>query len=234
VAARLGIATVLVPPDAGLLSAVGLGAAVVERFAQRQVLRPLDELDDELPRLLAELAAEARSAVLAELTDGAGGGGGGEGGDGRVEVRRRILHLRFVGQEATESVETDAAAEPAAVRAAFADAYRRRYGYLPEARPLELESVRVVASVASGREPAAAEIPEAAQPPPAGERRAYLDGAWRPLPVHLRRDLAPGARLAGPALVYEEHGATVVEPGWSLAVDAAGSLVLTAGSGSAG
>ncbi len=52
VAELLGIGDVLLPADAGLLSAVGLGHAVVERFAQREVLRPLDEIDG----LLIELA----------------------------------------------------------------------------------------------------------------------------------------------------------------------------------
>ena len=45
VADRLGITTVMVPPDAGLLSALGLRDAVLERFASEQVLGRLDELD---------------------------------------------------------------------------------------------------------------------------------------------------------------------------------------------
>src|SRR5262249_1831168 len=45
VADRLGISTVLIPPDAGLLSALGLGHAVLERFAEEQVLRPLAEVE---------------------------------------------------------------------------------------------------------------------------------------------------------------------------------------------
>jgi len=41
VAELLGMEEVILPGDAGLLSAVGLGHAVIERFAQREVLRPL-------------------------------------------------------------------------------------------------------------------------------------------------------------------------------------------------
>src|SRR5690606_13485144 len=42
-----------------------------------------------------------------------------------------------------------------------------------------------------------------------------------------RSSLAPGTRIDGPALVTEAHGATVVDEGWSLAVQANGSLVLS-------
>ena len=60
VAELLGIASVLVPADAGLLSALGLGAAVVERFAQRQVLEPLDRVKGErIAGWLDELGREA-------------------------------------------------------------------------------------------------------------------------------------------------------------------------------
>ena len=50
---------ILLPADAGLLSALGLGHAVVERFAQREVLRPLDEVSDRLEGWMEELAREA-------------------------------------------------------------------------------------------------------------------------------------------------------------------------------
>src|SRR5205807_9903424 len=65
VAARLGIDTVLVPADAGLLSALGLGAAVVERFAQRQVLMPLAAAAERLDGWCEELGREAAAAVAA-------------------------------------------------------------------------------------------------------------------------------------------------------------------------
>ncbi len=234
VAGRLGVATVLVPPDAGLLSALGLGHAVVERFAQRQVLVPLEELGSAgLGDLLAELADEATAEVRRE----GGGAVDGEGGDtesgdteSAVEVRRRILHLRFTGQESTLAVDLEPAAEVSAgsVRAAFADAYRDRFGYLPEDRELEVESARVVASTRPAAEARPPQRPEPFAAEPAARRQARFAGASHGAAVFERPDLAPGARFAGPALVYEAHGATVVEPGWSGEVDPSGSLVLTA------
>jgi 5-oxoprolinase (ATP-hydrolysing) len=212
VAELLGIATVLVPADAGLLSALGLGAAVVERFAQRQVLAPLAAAEESLPALLAELEAEAAAAVAAEGVAAA-----------EIVVARRLLQLRFVGQDATVAVEQDPAVP---VADAFAAAYRALFGYAPEGRPVELESVHVAAASRAGE-------PEIPPPPahwfdaePTAHRRAWF-GGWREVPAYDRERLAPGARFAGPALVFEAHATTVVPAGWAGLVDGAGGLLLT-------
>ncbi|HEV3051969.1 MAG TPA: hydantoinase/oxoprolinase family protein, partial [Longimicrobium sp.] len=66
VASRLGIGTVIVPTDAGLLSALGIGHAPLERFAERQVLRRLDEVEDEIAATFDALSTEAADAVARE------------------------------------------------------------------------------------------------------------------------------------------------------------------------
>ncbi|HEX2165434.1 MAG TPA: hydantoinase/oxoprolinase family protein, partial [Thermoanaerobaculia bacterium] len=212
VAGLLGIATVLVPPDAGLLSALGLGAAVIERFGERQVLAPLAEVEERVPGWLDELGRRALAAVAAEGVP-----------PREIELRRRLVHLRFAGQESTLTVEPDGVTPLADL---FAAAHRRRYGYLPEARPVEVESLRVIAS--SRPEPLAAPAP--LPPPvavmPAGRRRAWFPGGWREAPVHDRAALPAGAVFESPAFVDEAHGATVVPPGWRGRVDGAGGLVL--------
>ncbi|HVS02575.1 MAG TPA: hydantoinase/oxoprolinase family protein [Thermoanaerobaculia bacterium] len=210
----LGIAAVVVPRDAGLLSAAGLGAARLERFAVRQVLRPLAEVEASVAGWLQELAAEARRQVAAD-------------GGGEAEVRRTLLELRFAGQETALEVEPESGES---LEGAFRRRYRELYGYLPEARPLELVALRVVASArAAGvqrEEPAAAYRPR-----PAGQRRAWLGGEWVAARCFEREDLLPGATFDGPALVAEAHAATVIEPGWRASVDGAGALVLRASRG---
>ena len=56
VAELLGMEEVILPGDAGLLSAMGLGHAVIERFAQREVLRPLEGIGSRIEGWLKELA----------------------------------------------------------------------------------------------------------------------------------------------------------------------------------
>ena len=212
----LGISSVVVPADAGLLSAVGLGAAVVERFAQRQVLEPLSTVAPRLAGMLDDLAREARRTVEAEGVD-----------PESVEARRRLLHLRLAGQESTLSVERpDGAGSEEEIIAAFAAAYRQLYGYPPPERPLEVESVRVVASSRSERAPEPDAAPPRRPADALGRRSVLFAGRWRETPVYDRGDLGPGDSLDGPALVFERHAATVVTPGWGASIDGAGNLLL--------
>jgi 5-oxoprolinase (ATP-hydrolysing) len=212
VAALLGMDTVLVPADAGLLSALGLGAAVVERFAQRQVLAPLAGVAGQLDAWCEELGREAAAAVAAEGVPPA-----------EVRVRRRIVALRFAGQESTLPVDYQ---EAAALAPAFAAAYRDVYGYEPEGRAIEVESLRVVASSGPAAEPGGDD-----DAPPAAAagftlRRAFIGGVWREVPTYERSGLAAGAAFHGPALVLEDHTATVVDAGWTCRRDEAAGLVL--------
>jgi 5-oxoprolinase (ATP-hydrolysing) len=221
VAALLGIERVLVPLDAGLLSAAGLAAAAVERFAQRQVLRPLAEAAPWLAGWIAELAREAAAAVAAEGVP-----------EGEIAVRRRLLDLRFAGQEGTIAVpyqEEEEGGEGSAgtpSERAFAAAYRELYGYLPAERPIELVALRVAASSRPPEIVPSAPLAAAFAAVPAGRRRACFAGRWREVPVYERETLAPGAAFAGPALVFEAHSATVVAEGWRGMVDGAGALAL--------
>jgi N-methylhydantoinase A/oxoprolinase/acetone carboxylase beta subunit len=57
-------------------------------------------------------------------------------------------------------------------------------------------------------------------------QRAFMAGAWREVPAYERSALAAGAGFPGPALVVEDHTATVVDAGWTCSVDQAAALVL--------
>jgi 5-oxoprolinase (ATP-hydrolysing) len=213
VASRLGIRRVLVPEDAGLLSAAGLAAAVVERFGERQVLLPVAEVREQIGPWIEELGRTAAAAVAEEGVPAA-----------EIEVRRRLLDLRFAGQEGTIAVELQ---EGVPVEEAFAAAYRTLYGYTPEGRPVELVALRAIASSRLAPLAATASGPAEASPAtPSGHRRACFSGCFREVPVYERAGLSPGATFVGPALVFERHSATVVAEGWEGRVDGVGALVL--------
>ncbi len=212
VAELLDIVTVAVPPDAGLLSALGLGVARLERVASRQLLRRLDDVDAELPALFAELAGEATAQVVAQ----------GARAD-EVAVERRLAELRFVGQESTLEVGWEGGASLADY---FAVRYRELFGYLPEARPIEVVALRTAAAARPRLDPIPLAPPRRQTPTPAAKRRVWLGGRWRRVGVYDREALPPGTALDGPALVLERHSATLVAPGWRLEVDGAAALVL--------
>jgi 5-oxoprolinase (ATP-hydrolysing) len=54
----------------------------------------------------------------------------------------------------------------------------------------------------------------------------YVGGRWEDVPLARRRDLAPGCRMDGPALIVEDFATTVVEPGWRAEVTGRGDLLL--------
>ena len=127
VAEKLGVERVLVPADAGLLSAWGLERARRQEQRVKQVLQPLEDCDD-LADLWRELAADAGVSI-----DGAG--------------FRWIADLRLVGQDSVLTVEApDAEAPMEQLARAFTGEYHTLYGYPPPAnRALELVALRVVA-----------------------------------------------------------------------------------------
>jgi 5-oxoprolinase (ATP-hydrolysing) len=213
----LGIAVVLVPREASLLSAAGLAAARIERFAERQVLEPLTEVADRIPQMVAQLSAQAAEAVAAE----------GVPLEEVVPSLRRVT-LRLAGQDATLAVDYGTGVDLAAT---FAESYRDHYGYAAPAREVEVEGLQVaMASRQAGGEPEA----RAARRRPAQATemaRAWCGGRWRELPLWERARLEIGTRAAGPGLVVEEHTATWVAAGWHLEIDAVGALRLSRGGG---
>ncbi|CAN5910745.1 hydantoinase B/oxoprolinase family protein [soil metagenome] len=205
VARLLGMHRILIPYDAGLLSAYGMGQALMQRFAMRQVLHPLAEVQDQVAGLLEELEQEA-SRQLAE-----------EGyGLDRTEVLHRLLYLRFRGQDAALEIELQPGL---AVEAAFEEKYRALYGHWAEGQVIELESVKVVVSTTSPPSPAVQAEPAAYAPAPDGTIRTYLNGEWRPIPLFRWENLRPGASFPGPALVISATSTTVVEAAWELVLD---------------
>jgi 5-oxoprolinase (ATP-hydrolysing) len=55
----------------------------------------------------------------------------------------------------------------------------------------------------------------------------YVAGAQADVPLVRRRDLRPGQRVDGPALIAEDYATTVTEPGWRAELTDAGDLLLT-------
>jgi 5-oxoprolinase (ATP-hydrolysing) len=211
IADRLDMRTVILPADASLLSAHGLADAVIERFAQHQVLAPLDQIGDRLEMWLDELASDASREVAEEGIE-----------PDRIVIRRRLAHLRLVGQETSLTVEI---ADPRDLREHFASRYRAMYGHEPPERPIEVESLRVVASADAEVPLPATQHVDTSWPRAARTIRMRLDDDWRGVPAFERNELAIGATVNGPSAIFERHSAFVIERGWRATVNHAGAIV---------
>ncbi|HEU4422899.1 MAG TPA: hydantoinase/oxoprolinase family protein, partial [Pilimelia sp.] len=213
VADSLGIRTVLVPPLAGVLSALGIGLADTTAMREQSVEARLSPVI--MPRLIEVadgLAAAARAELLDEDVPAA-----------RIRVSRRV-HLRYDGTDTAVPVDL---ADLSAMVAAFEASYRRTYSFLMD-RPLIAEAVSVEA-VGLTEQPDLSDLGSPGDPP--GEPdvatvRLYTGGRWREVPIYQREHLRPGAALRGPAIVAEANATTVVEDGWRAAVTPYGHLLL--------
>jgi 5-oxoprolinase (ATP-hydrolysing) len=220
VATRLGIRTVLLPADGSLLSAAGLRDAAIERIAGRQALLDADAERPAIVELIRQLAAEAHAGVAEEGVAAH-----------EIDIARVIASLRLRGQDATLQIDGPSVEH---WRAAFDAAFRATFGHAPDDRPLEVESIRVVArqrldSTTSRRtHQASSNRPALPAHPAASDTRRMIFGATPHDAVVLdRRALAPGDTILGPALILDRGTSMVVAPGWRASTDAAGAVLLT-------
>jgi N-methylhydantoinase A/oxoprolinase/acetone carboxylase beta subunit len=116
----IGMAAVIVPPRAGVLSAVGLLCAPMQHDVVRSWPTPAEH--DGLDDALVALSMQASAAV---------------GGGAHVDVS---VDCRYVGQSHELTVPTVDA---------FADEHRRRNGYARPGAPIEVVALRATATVAA-------------------------------------------------------------------------------------
>ncbi|MEZ4442592.1 MAG: hydantoinase B/oxoprolinase family protein [Polyangiaceae bacterium] len=216
---RLGIEEAILHPFAGVLSAWGMGAAELGWHGQAA-----PGSDGRCPRLDE---ATARSEVLDRLE---AEGRAALARDG-VETSRaeRLLELRYRGTETSLVVPDD---EDEVVRRAFEAAHEARFGYARPGHPIEVVSCRVLASGGGAEVPEPRVLP-GPLPAPLRLGRVFVwppgqveDGRWVEAPIYARDQLPAEAVVEGPALVVEDTGTVVVEPGDRLSLDGAGRLWL--------
>ncbi len=205
VADSLGIRTVLVPPMAGVLSALGIGLADTTAMREQSVEQSLSTASR-----LTEVADALEATTRAELADQ---------GVERVRVARRA-HLRYDGTDTAVPVEL---ADPPAMTAAFEERYRQTYSFLLD-RPLIVEAVSVEATGLSEQ----TDVPPLPQTAgsPAQQVRLYADGTWRDAMLHERTALPPGDAIIGPAIIAEPDCTTVVDDGWRATTTPQGHLLV--------
>ncbi len=217
-ATELGMTRVIVPRLPGVLAAAGLLAAPVEHEVSAAFASPIDKLDLYAFRLvLRELDARAAALMKSEYVTA-----------DSVTVAH-FADVCFIGQSYTLEIAVDSAEDGVAERLYenFLIAHDRVYGHAFRA-PAKITALRAVHQAGSRDD-----IEEMRLAPSGGAvdlpyRQIYVAGLAGSVNARvLARDaMAPGFEFSGPALVQQSDTTTLVEPGWSGRVDAAGNLVL--------
>ena len=224
-ARELGFPAVLVPPNPGIASAVGmLMTDLRHEFVTTRRVR----LDALTPEALESLFADFLVEGSARLDR-----------DGVPASDRRMLRsvdLRYHGQSFELSIAVPAGsltvADVERLRAEFDAAHERAYGYAAPEDAVELVNVRLAAIGVTPR-------PRRAPLPPGGRDAAKAlkgtrevwfaeIGGWRNTNVLDRAKLLSGNVIGGPAIVEEHDASTLVHPGWEATVDQHGNLVVRA------
>lgn len=221
-ARKLGIRRLIVPPEAGVASALGMLAAPprVDRVAS--IGRRLDDCTAvELDEAFGKLEREAH-AVLA---------GGGWTHDALNAAR--MVDARCVGQGAHMPVILPPIAWPKAdeavqalIREAFRTAYAARYSRPPPVVPIELVHARIVLRGTRGDAPHAGTAPQVAVREALRKRRIVIGAAGHEATVYRRTALSAGFSGHGPALVEEAGSTLVVGPGSLFQVLPTGNLLV--------
>ena len=215
IARELGIATILMHPHAGVLSAVGIGLADVVRFAARHVgtalnsatLESLDaafqEMESELKRRMGResLSPEHRTTMT------------------------RSLELRYLGQQTSLTVVDPPDGD---WRREFERLHQQLYGFVYPSREVEVYAARAERRAGRALQIApSVNMPKPSEPETERCADAIFDGRQQSVYVYRRNRLNAGDTFDGPAIVIETTGTIVIEPRWRAALRADGNLVLS-------
>ena len=201
IAELLGIRRVIVPFDAGLLSAYGIGRARAERMVTKQVLKPLGEMTGAYEKTVEEAEAQATSLLKNEGVE-------------ETETTFVAAYLRFAGQDAVIEVEATA---HALLGPGFEERYKALFGHWVDNRAIEIESVKVKVAAKGKAEKMTGEAFASYQPESNRIREVVHLGQPIEARLYQWETLKPGAAIAGPSIVASNTSTTWIAPGWRAA-----------------
>ncbi|MDC0598710.1 hydantoinase/oxoprolinase family protein [Gammaproteobacteria bacterium] len=208
-AKALEMKSALVPVQAGVLSALGMLLAPVERQLSRSHQCLLENVEAlELEMIIAELKEEGIGLIQTE-------------GLSADQVNVKVsADLRYLGQATCLNLDW---CNLASLQQNFHKEHNSRYGHHLSEK-IELVNIRVAVrgdSVSHELAPLTY-----SNTPPTPTRMTSVYGYVSDLPVYSRDDLKAGQRIIGPALIIEATSTTLIEAAWTAEVDNYGNLFL--------
>ncbi|MFN3475949.1 MAG: hydantoinase/oxoprolinase family protein, partial [Candidatus Methylomirabilales bacterium] len=212
-AKSLSIPQVLIPLNAGLLSAYGMLVADVVKDYSRSILIPSKEAPFEK---LRELFRPLTERGLCEMRE-----------EGIPERRVRcfyFLDMRYIGQsyELTVPFTREYIAR-------FHALHRQVYGSAKPEKDTEVVNLRLRVVGGTGK-PVLPEVEEGSSDASSallGERKVLYEGRWLQAKLYDRQILKAGNVILGPAVIVEPTATTFLPPDGLLRVDRFGNLLLS-------
>lgn len=203
-ARELHIPVVVVPPEPGNFSAVGMLLSDARVDETRTFLKLLDaESLADAAALREQMFARCSEQLCAEF------------GPAEHSFVSQ-LEMRYKGQRHTLRIFVDGLALADAIRAQFDAAYRKTYGHSDPAQPAEIVGLHVSVFASTDRPDieALAQCPDVADVRPRRFRSVYFSDllARAETPVYGRSDLPRGFAAQGPAIIEEYSATTIIGP----------------------
>ena len=213
VADALGVKRVFLHPFAGVLSAYGMGLADQRVIKSRGIEQILNE--DVISSLhiysyeLQELAEEELSAQGVEPE--------------QIQIEKRI-HLRYAGSDSSLLIALD---DINTMLDKFARKHQQQFGFTDPGKDIVVEALQIEAI---GEGETATHCFDAnsdkTSSPIAAHYAVVMDGESRQTPFYQRAKLVAGEFISGPAVIVEDTGTIVIEPGWRSTLTSQNNIIL--------
>lgn len=198
IAELLDMENIIIPKEAGLLSAYGIGNAKMESFASRQFLTELKNVEYFIPEFVKKL----ENVAIKKLEN-----------DGiersNIQTREKLVYLRLKGQDSSIEINWKPNVN-------LAWRFKRRYidlfGHWVQNRAIELDAIRIVVSEKSPAFKAEDETLHPCQP----ETDIY---SINNDPAFELKKLRAGANIKGPAIILDDFSTFYIKNGWEFILD---------------
>ena len=222
-ARELSIPTIIVPPEPGNFSAVGMLLADARLDLSKTFVGTLDESHlESMAGLFEEMEQESRAVLQKEF-------------EAKDVFFERHAEMRYVGQRHNIKVPISGLRDAAGIREAFDRDYKRRYGHADPRARVEFQALHLSA-FSTMRRPALDRLPRVAASTDiktASRRVHFGDDLGSVESKVYDRDVLPvGFRAVGPAVIEEYGSTTIVWPGDTFEIGPLHEIRITCANGS--
>lgn len=218
---KMGVSQFLVPPGAGVGSAIGFLRAPFGYESVRSAFMRLGAFDaDKLNKIVADMSEESLCFVRQGMVEG----------EPSIE---RTAYMRYSGQgwdipvQLPEGVFTPA--DAANIRELFEQAYTRFFGRPVEGPDVELVSLSIKASSPLPPVERISLVAASRVVTPDVRRRVFdaISGGFVEAGIHERTSLTVGDCVEGPAIIVERETSTVVSSSFKATVQPDGCILVS-------
>lgn len=212
VADVLGMKTVVVHHFAGILSAYGMGLADIKAARQKSIEKTLDEgLCRSLNWTLGKFKQETESELLEQ------------GVEMDSVNTQAIAHLKYAGTDTTIEAPFG---NIDVMKTTFERIHKEQFGFIMPDTTLVVELFEVESAgggIGNIETPSRVSTDE---PKHDFSSKFFSAGKWQDAKIYRRKNLQPGHKIESPAIIVEDIGTIIVEPGWDATVNQYGHIVL--------